>query len=102
MSTTMLYAKGNRNHFWKKYFAKSAIFNDEDVAAALESGEWYAHPAEVPQPGDENHNEAAPAAPESHEAAPLVQSHYQPVLAPSDAVQEQPAKAEKKTTKKAK
>lgn len=99
MSTTMLYRKGNRNHFWKKYFAESAIFEDADVDQALESGEWYAHPSEVPQKDDET----KPAAPESHEAAPMVHSHYQPVLAPSDAVQEQPAKATKKpATKKAK
>lgn len=72
MSTTMLYRKGNRNHFWKKYFAESAIFNDEDVAAAIDSGEWHAHPSEVPQPGDEKLQ------------------------------QTKPAKAEKKTSKKAK
>lgn len=102
MSTTMLYRKGNRNHFWKKYFAESAIFEDADVDQALESGEWYAHPSEVPQPGDEKPQETKPAAPESHEAAPMVYSHYQPVKAPSDAAEKAPAKAKKPATKKAK
>lgn len=102
MSQTMLYREGKNKHYWRKFFAKSAVFEDEDVAAALATGEWYAHPSEVPQPGDEKPQETKPAAPESHEAAPMVQSHYQPVKAPSDAAEKAPAKAKKPATKKAK
>lgn len=102
MSKTVLYREGKNKHYWHKYFAKSAIFADEDVEKALKSGEWYRHPSEVPQPGDEKPQETQPAAPESHESAPMVQSHYQAVKAPSDAVEKAPAKTKKPATKKAK
>lgn len=102
MSNTVLYREGKNKLYWHKYFAKSAVFADEDVDQALESGEWYRHPSEVPQPGDEKQQETKPAAPESHEAAPMVQSHYQAVKAPSNAAEKAPAKTKKPATKKAK
>jgi len=102
MSQTVLYREGKNRLYWHKYFAKSAVFNDEDVDQALESGEWYRHPSEVPQPGEEKQQETPPAAPQRDDKPAQVQSHYQAVKAPSDAAEKAPAKAKKPATKKAK
>lgn len=102
MSNTVLYREGKNKHYWHKYFAKSAVFADEDVKDALASGEWYRHPSEVPQPGDVRPQDIKPAAPQDDEKPAMVQSHYQPVKAPSDATEKAPAKAKKPAAKKGK
>ena len=91
MSTTMLYTEGKNKLYWGKFFAKSAVFNDSDVEEALKSGDWYAHPSDVPQPKKAEAPAATPAPPERHDSTGPMPTHYQALL-PYAGASEVPAK----------